>query len=130
MAVSQWLLKSAFWIPLGICTWMALSPSPPEIPVFKVTDVILHAFAFSYLSFAIRLAYENRSLLQTFVVLFGYGLLIELVQSFEPDRTAELKDLLVDVAGIGLGLVLAGFGADPVRNVVRRLFDRRDPANG
>jgi len=109
---------------------MALAPNPPEISAFKFTDVVLHAFAFTYLSFAMRLAYERRSLLQTFVVLFAYGLLIELVQSLEPERTAELKDLLVDVAGIGMGLLLAGFGADPVRSLIRRIFDGQNAANG
>lgn len=98
--------------------------------MFKLTDVVLHAFAFTYLSFALRLAYERRSPLQIFIVLIGYGVLIELVQNFEPERAAEFKDLLVDVAGIGLGLLLARFGADPVRSLVKRIFGGQSAANG
>ena len=118
------LLKLGFWLPLLICTWLALAPDPPEVPVFKVSDVVLHAFAFSYLSFTLAVAYPQRSLLQVFCLMFGYGLLIELVQSFEIARTAELKDLLVDIAGIGFGLLLARLLGDWTRRVTSRLFDR------
>lgn len=118
------LLKLGFWLPLVICTWLALVPDPPEVPVFKVSDVVLHAFAFSYLSFTLAVAYPQRSLLQVFCLMFGYGLLIELVQSFEIARTAELKDLLVDIAGIGFGLLLARLLGDWTRRLTSRLFDR------
>ncbi len=118
------LLKLGFWLPLVICTWLALVPDPPEVPVFKVSDVVLHAFAFSYLSFTLAVAYPQRSLLQVFCLMFGYGLLIEVVQSFEIARTAELKDLLVDIAGIGFGLLLARLLGDWTRRLTSRLFDR------
>lgn len=118
------LLKLGFWLPLVICTWLALVPDPPEVPVFKVSDVVLHAFAFSYLSFTLAVAYPQRSLLQVFCLMFGYGLLIELVQSFEIARTAELKDLLVDIAGIGFGLLLARLLGNWTRRLTSRLFDR------
>lgn len=127
--MADWFFKAVFWIPAFICTWMALAPSPPEISVFKVTDVVLHAFAFTYLSFAMRLAYERRSLLQVFLVLFGYGILIEAVQSLVPERTAEIKDLMVDVVGIVLGLLLARFGAGSVRRLVAKLFNKRNVAS-
>ena len=47
--------------------------------------------------------------------MLAYGITIELIQSFEPARTAEFKDLLVDAIGILLGLGL-------YRWVVTRLF--------
>jgi VanZ family protein len=49
--------------------------------------------------------------------MLAYGIAIELIQSFEPTRDAELKDVLVDVVGIALGLAL-------YRGVVSRLFAR------
>jgi VanZ family protein len=119
---SDWLLKAAFWLPLLFCTWMALAPQPPKIPVFKVTDVVLHAFAFSFLSFALIFAYPKRSMLQAFIVLLGYGAFIELVQSQQVERTAEWKDLGVDALGIFLGLILARYFAAPVRSRVERLL--------
>lgn len=98
-------LRVGFWVPLFACTWLALTPSPPEA-VFRISDVVLHALAFAYLTFALGLAHAG---LRTWAILswmLGYGVFIELVQSIEPQRSAELKDLLVDAAGIGVGLVL------------------------
>ena len=46
-----------FWIPLLFCTWAALIPAPPDNPVFQLSDVLLHAAAFTYLSFAFVLAW-------------------------------------------------------------------------
>lgn len=51
-------------------------------------------------------------------------LLIELVQSQQIERTAEWKDLGVDVAGIVIGLTLARYAAVPVRNLVEKLTSR------
>ena len=77
--MSGWLLKAAFWLPLLFCTWMALAPQPPKIPGLDLADTVLHALAFSYLAFALMLAYADRSALQAFVALLGYGIFIELV---------------------------------------------------
>jgi len=116
------LLQTGFWLPFLICTWFALVPQPPDIPVFRVGDVVLHAFAFTYLSFSLLLAYQARTLLQCFLLMLCYGVLIELLQSLEIERDAELKDLLVDLAGIACGLLLAKVAADPLRNLLGRLF--------
>jgi VanZ family protein len=56
--------------------------------------------------------------------MFGYGLFLEVVQGFIPERTAEMKDLMVDVAGITVGLMLAALFARPVAGLVRFLADR------
>ena len=120
--VSVALLKLGFWLPLVVCTWLALFPDPSEISIFKISDVLLHAFAFTYLSFTLAVAYPRRSLLQIFCLMLGYGLLIEIVQSFEVSRSAELKDLLVDIVGIGFGLLLARLLAEWTRRLVFRLF--------
>lgn len=113
-------LLAGFWIPLGICTWLALTPSPPQ-PTFRVSDVVLHALAFSYLTFALGLAYPNARRLTLVGWLIGYGVFIEAVQSFESARSAELKDLLVDGAGIGFGLLLLKLLGDWSRRTVRSL---------
>jgi VanZ family protein len=38
--------------------------------------------------------------------MLAYGIAIEVIQSFEPTRDAELKDVLVDACGIALGALL------------------------
>lgn len=111
-------LGLAFWLPLAICTYLALTPSPPDA-VFRVSDVILHAFAFFYLTFALGLAMRAPRLPVVALWMLGYGMFIELVQSFEPARSAELKDLLVDAAGIAVGLGALALLGDWARRTVR-----------
>jgi uncharacterized protein YfiM (DUF2279 family) len=117
---SRLCLQIAFWIPLTICTWLALTPSPPDA-VFRVSDVVLHGAAFAYLTFALGLAWPAAGLWAMAGAMFGYGALIEAVQSFEPARSAEVKDLLVDVAGIVTGLLLWNVFGDWSRRTLRRL---------
>jgi VanZ family protein len=99
------LLVVAFWIPLIICTYLAFDPSPPDV-AFGLSDIALHGFAFSYLTFALGLAYQHRHWLVPGAWMIAYGLFIETVQAFEPERSAEFKDLVVDLAGICFGLWL------------------------
>jgi VanZ family protein len=114
-------LVTAFWVPLAICTWFALEPSPPD-PVFRVSDIVLHAFAFSYLTFALGLAHPVVRLPMLVLSMLGYGVFIEVVQSFEVERSAEIKDLLVDGAGILVGLGLLRALGDWSRRTLRTLL--------
>lgn len=116
-----WCLHAAFWVPLALCTWLALAPSPPDT-VFRVSDVLLHGFAFTYLTFASGLAYPSARPLALAAWMLAYGLLIEVVQSVEPARSAELKDLLVDFAGILVGLILLRVLGEWSRSTVRALL--------
>ena len=114
-------LALAFWLPLVACTWLALTPSPPE-PVFRVSDVVLHGAAFGYLTFALGLAYDRLHGAAVAGWMLAYGVLIELLQSFEPARSAELKDLLVDTAGILAGLVMLRAVGSWSRQLLRRII--------
>lgn len=98
-------LLAGFWIPLAVCTWLALTPSPPQA-VFRIGDVVLHALAFSYLTFSLGLAHPGQRAPALAAWMLAYGILIEALQSLETARSAELKDLLVDGAGIAVGLAL------------------------
>ena len=121
-ALTRVLLRIGFWIPLAVCTYLAFAPSPPE-PVFRISDVVLHGFAFTYLTFALGLAHRLQRWWHTGMWMLAYGGLIELVQSFEPSRTAELKDFVVDGIGIAVGLSgLALFGGR-VRALVLRVAE-------
>ena len=119
-----------FWIPLLGCTYFALVPEPPDSPVFHLNDVILHGAAFSFLTLALVLAQYGISstrqslYVRTFVLMLAYGILLELVQASIPERTAELKDLLVDSAGIGIGLMLAAAFAGPIHGLAMRFSAR------
>lgn len=121
LAVLLWRL--GFFVPLLICTYLALVPDPPDNPVFRVSDVILHAAAFSYLTVAFVLMHEGVQLhralaIRSTLVMLGYGIFLEGVQWFVPERSAELKDLGVDLLGILVGLLLAGLLARPLKNLL------------
>jgi VanZ family protein len=103
--VSRALFLLGFWPPLLICTWLALTPSPPEA-VFRLGDVVLHAFAFTYLTFTLGLAHSGLAAWRVAVWMLAYGALIEVLQGLGPTRSPELKDLLVDAVGISVGLGL------------------------
>jgi VanZ family protein len=102
----RWLRLGGFWIPFAIVTFAAFAPEGLPLP-FKVSDVVLHAFAFTYLTTALWVAhYHGKPGWKSAGWMLGYGLLIEAVQSFEPTRSAELGDFGVDIVGILLGLGL------------------------
>jgi VanZ family protein len=102
----RWLRLCGFWIPFVITTFAAFAPEGLPLP-FHISDIALHAFAFTYLTIALSVAhYYGKPGWKSAAWMLGYGLLIEGIQSFEPTRSAELKDLCVDMVGILLGLGL------------------------
>jgi VanZ family protein len=124
------LFHLAFWLPLGFCTWLALAPDLPDNPVFRLSDIVLHAGAFIYLSFALVLVLEagtrsvgTRLYLQVAGWMLIYGCALEAVQHFLPVRVAEFKDLLVDAIGIAIGLVCARLLSGWVRDTALRVLN-------
>jgi len=121
--VAEGVRRLAFWAPLALCTWLALTPGPPAA-VAEVSDVVLHLLAFAYLAFALSLAHFSNRWMMTLVCLLIYGAALELLQSTVSTRSAELKDLGMDLAGIlvGLGLYRAIGGA--IYAFTERMFGR------
>ena len=126
LAVLIWRL--GFYIPLVVCTYLALVPEPPDNPVFRLSDVILHGAAFSYLTFAFVLmdrgpGFNLALAIRASLAMLAYGLFLELAQSLVPERSAELKDLGVDLLGIAAGLLLAAMLARPLKKLLAVLLD-------
>ena len=129
--LALYAFRLAFYFPLLVCTWLALVPEPPDNPVFRLGDVVLHGAAFAYLTFAFVLmstalstqprGLDRKLAIISTLVMFGYGVFLEVVQSFIPKRTAELKDLGVDLLGIAVGLLLALLLAGPIVRLVRSI---------
>lgn len=135
-------LQLAFWLPLLICTYLALTPAPPTAvsaisvavlnalaslgltsappdALYGAGDVVLHALAFCYLTFALGLALPGAGPAVVGAYMLGYGGFLELAQSEQPTRAAEWKDLLVDLGGIAVGLGLLWLCGRPCRRLVR-----------
>ncbi len=115
MTPPRWLVVIGFWIPFAVATYAAFAPEGVPMP-FRISDVILHAAAFTYLTAALWFAHHNgeRAWKPVFWMV-AYGVAIEAIQSFEPTRSAEFKDLFVDAVGISFGVLVYRF-------VVARLF--------
>ena len=95
-----------FWVPLGISAYFAFVPDPSAVPS-EFDDRLLHGFTFTYLTAALCFTYyEARVFWPASVWMLGYGVLIEVVQFFEPERSFELGDLGIDVLGIALGIAV------------------------
>jgi len=116
--------QSAFWLPLGACTWLALTPLPPA-PVFEISDVILHCAAFAYLTLAARFAFPREPAWSIALWMIGYGALIEMIQGFGGARLAEWRDLTMDATGIVLGLAVHAVIGTPTRRLLERAFEDR-----
>ena len=107
--VWRWLLAFAMLVLL------ALSLAPLSI-VLPTTgwDKGNHALGFAVLGLLGQWAWPGRTAV-VLTALLAYGGLIELLQSFTPDRSAEAVDLLADWVGLLVGAGLA-FLVDRLRS--------------
>ncbi|MDH6166713.1 VanZ family protein [Variovorax boronicumulans] len=98
------VLRVAFWVCAIAVLVLSLVPITAPMPSTG-WDKTNHLLAFATLAFLGRGAFPGR----TVAVLAGllvYGGVIEVLQSFTPDRSAEWTDLLADGIGLLLGEML------------------------
>ncbi|MDR6454215.1 VanZ family protein [Variovorax paradoxus] len=113
-AVRSWLPQpgAAVWrwlLALAMLALLVLSLAPSSIASALPTtgwDKGNHALGFVVLGLLGRWAWPGRTAI-VLTALLAYGGLIELLQSFTPDRVAEAADLLADWVGLLLGAGLA-----------------------
>ncbi len=115
------LWVAGFWVALAACTYLALTPSPPDA-VAHFSDVLLHGFAFSTLTFLCSVAHFARGYLSPAIWMLVYGVAIELVQGQTEARFAELGDVFVDAVGIGVGLLLVLLFAETAESLTGRVL--------
>lgn len=99
------MFRTLFWIALIGSYVAAVVPQGMAPQLGSLSDKSTHFIAFSVLTLLLRLAYSV-TLLQTFLLLLAYAIFIEFSQFFTPNRSAELLDVVADVIGIGIGLLL------------------------
>jgi len=99
------LARSAFWACIvGI---LVLALAPPSTPMPGTGwDKSNHVLAFATLAFLAHKVWPERTLL-ILLGLLAYGALIEVLQSFTPNRYAEWSDLWADGLGLLAGELLA-----------------------
>lgn len=97
--------KLILWIVVSAIFYLATTSVDHKVQS-TFNDKFNHLIAFGVLSFLSHIAFQSQHWLKWATVLFGYGLLIELVQYFLPYREFSLLDLATDLLGIVLYLII------------------------
>jgi VanZ family protein len=89
-------------LALMLITWMTLTPSPGPIQE-RVNDKLGHALAFFLLALLVHASWPRHHFNWRLALpLLGYGVAIECIQYFVPNRFFSLADILADAGGIAL----------------------------
>ena len=81
--------------------------SIPNIAALSfLTDKMIHALVFLYLSFIGLNCYFDISKLLLLGMIFSFGLVIEIIHFYHPYRFFEIPDLIANLIGILLALVI------------------------
>ena len=100
------LVRAGFWAPLFISMYFAFTSAQHGVTA-QFSDVVLHAFAFVYLTVALCLShYREAPIYYPSAWMLAYAIFIECVQYFLPGRVFEFGDIGVDVVGIFVGLLI------------------------
>lgn len=99
---ARWGLVSA----LGLAGWLSLRPVSAA-QWFSGQDKVLHMAAYATF-YALGALAWRRSGWRLPVLLFGYGLCIEVLQALVPGRVTSLGDLFANGAGLAVGALATG----------------------
>jgi VanZ family protein len=98
--------QAAFYICLVAILFLATTTTVHIELVESMWDKANHFTAFFVLYILLSFGYKSLRVWHKVVVLVGYGVFIEILQSFLPPRSASLFDILADCIGIGIGVVV------------------------
>ena len=81
--------------------------SIPNIAALSyITDKMIHALIFLYISIIGLNCYFNISKLFLLGLIFSFGLLIEIIHFYHPYRYFEIADLISNLVGILIALII------------------------
>ena len=98
-----------FFISLLLVMYFSAVPSSsiPNIAALSfLTDKMIHALIFLYLSFIGLNCYFNISKLLLLGIIFSFGLVIEIIHFYHPYRFFEIPDLIANLIGILMALAI------------------------
>jgi VanZ family protein len=106
---------TAFAVLFAVWTWKLVSPNPvPEEVRTRLADLglaylvakSLHLSGYAFLTvLAATLPAPRRWRVGLVALLYAHGVATEVIQTFVPNRTGKATDVLIDWAGITLGLL-------------------------
>ena len=98
-----------FFISMLLVMYFSAVPSSsiPNIAALSfLTDKMIHALIFLYLSFIGLNCYFNISKLLLLGMIFSFGLVIEIIHFYHPYRFFEIPDLIANLIGILMALAI------------------------
>ena len=105
-ATLRWAGRLLFLTAIVLITDLALQPGYATPPRLFGSDKLEHLLAFMTLAMLARMGWPRQPVWALGIVLLGYGLGLEVVQSMDwVGRTASMADVAADAIG-----VLIGFG--------------------
>ena len=114
----RWLGHLLFWPPLAVWTWLLVEPNPvPEgvLDLFSGADLAkylaaktLHLLGNTYLTvvLGIWVPRRRRPLVLAFTLMLFHGMATEIIQTVVPNRSGRALDVLIDWAGVTLGVLV------------------------
>lgn len=115
------------WLLIGygliaLIVYLSVTSSPVEVDTgLPYQDKLFHMLAYFTLTGWFVQLYPSRRHINVWALVFVLmGLLLEYVQSFDPQRTAEFADMIANTIGVTLGYALS---ATPLRSALIRIED-------
>lgn len=100
LRIIQTFFRLFFLLAMLIIACIAFLPNYDNLPeLTSFSDILNHFAAFFVLSLLLERGFCLRMRF-AFLILFAYGIFIEIVQHFLPNRCFDLLDLAVDMAGV------------------------------
>lgn len=101
------------WLAIGyglvlFVVYVSVTSTPPEIELgFEFQDKLFHALAYFSLMFWFAQIYHIKKQRLLFALAFvALGVSMEGVQSFDPERYAELGDMVANALGVVIGILV------------------------
>ena len=103
------LYRSIFFLSLLIVFYLSLVPAAyiPNIAALDfLGDKLIHAAIFLFLSFVGLNCHFNISKTFLLIMIFSFGFTIEVIHYYHPYRFFEIADLIANLIGILIALVI------------------------
>lgn len=103
MHIKNYFFKTIFYCSLVTILFLATTSIQFEV-IETMWDKFKHSFAFFTLYILFSLSYEKQTIFSKSLLLLLYGILIECIQYFMPNRYFSLLDIFADAIGLSIGI--------------------------
>ncbi len=120
----RFLWLSIGYVLVALVVFLSVSSNPVKIGMsFPYDDKLYHAFAYFILMAWFSQIYHDRFQRFMIAVVFVFmGIMLEYLQSFEPNRYYEFGDMIANSTGVALGFSISLTGAKNILLRIEKLF--------